>query len=154
LGNSTGCPRRRATSLLEEEGLCFDGNQFASWDEVHKECTPGEGGIAGGSKDTYVKFPRDKDGKLDLVNGEYSTEDVTITRVKYNEEFRLSLGGAMGIPLDKDGNKLQVEGRVALAFIYSTCILLSIKDCGGNKFETKSRGGGSKNRRGMGRQPT
>jgi hypothetical protein len=86
------CPDYFDSKKLEKEGLCFDEYQFASWDEVHRECTPGEGGIAG--KNAYYKFPREEEGKLDMKNGEYSTVDVTITKVKYNEEVHSLLTGA------------------------------------------------------------
>jgi hypothetical protein len=43
---------------LEEEGLCFDAHQYGSWDETHTDCTPGEGGIAGDTKESFLRFRR------------------------------------------------------------------------------------------------
>ena len=103
--------------------LHIDG--IASWDEIHCKVNPG-GGVAGGTKDSVVQFCRDKNGKIDLVNGEYSTDKVTR---KYTDEVCLSLGEAMVTPLDDNGDPLPVEGRVAKPFVYSCKTLLSINDC-------------------------
>ena len=106
--------------------LHIDG--IASWDEIHHKVNPG-GGVAAGTKDSVVQFHCDKNGKINFVNGEYSTDKVTQMRCKYTDEGRLSLGAAMVTPLDDNGDPLPVEGQVAKPFVYSCKTLLSINDC-------------------------
>jgi hypothetical protein len=100
---------------------------MSHWDEVHRKCVPGSG-IAGGSKQSILRFPRDATGKLDLVDGTYSIERVSQMKCKYTDEVRLCLGNAVVTPIDEDGNQLPKEGRVAKPYDYTGTVLLSHKD--------------------------
>ena len=100
-------------------------HQIVWWDETHRKCLIG--GLSS-SKDFTLLFKRDKNGKLDLKNGEYSKKKVSILNVKYEKECRLGLGCAMVAPLDPDGNALPVEGRRCVPFDYTGKVIISIPD--------------------------
>ena len=66
-------------------------DQYAQWDEVHKKCTEGEDG--GDENKTHViRFPHDKNGKLDIKNGEYDESIPMHLKVKYPNEVCLASG--------------------------------------------------------------
>ena len=94
---------------------------IAWWDETHKKCTIG--GQGAGLIDSYYKFPRDANGKIDLENGKYSEEEKVILQVKFENEVRLCLGVA--VLMDQKGNK---KGIRLEAYDYTGKMLLSIKD--------------------------
>ena len=57
-----------------------------------------------------MKFPQDKNGKLDVSDGPYSREKVTLTKCKYTDEVRLCLGVAV-VYTAIDGDEQSQEGR-------------------------------------------
>ena len=103
----------------------LDLHQIVWWDETHRKCLIGG---QSSSKNFRLRFPRNKQGKLDVVHGKYSEEDTTILNVKYEKECRLGLGVAMVMPLAPDGTTLQCEGKRCYPFNYSTKVLISIDD--------------------------
>ena len=48
-------------------------DQVVWWDETHKKCTIGG---QGQNTNFYIRFPRDKNGKLDMDNGAYDPKEV------------------------------------------------------------------------------
>ena len=95
------------------------------WDETHRKS------LIGGqnpSKTFQILFPRNKDGKLDLENGEYSKERKTVLNVKYEKECRLGLGVAMVTPLSQDSTPLPSVGRRCYPFDYSSKVMTSLDD--------------------------
>ena len=100
-------------------------HQIVWWDETHRKC------LIGGqnpSKTIQMIFPRDKDGKIDIKNGEYTKERKTVLNVKYEKECRLGLGVAMVAPLSPDGTALSPIGRRCHPFDYSSKVMISIDD--------------------------
>jgi hypothetical protein len=67
--------------------------QVIWWDEMHKKCIIG--GQQGSKATHFVQFPRDENGKIDLVNGAYDKSEVSYLNVKDEKEVRLCLGCAM-----------------------------------------------------------
>lgn len=55
--------------------------QVAWFDETHRKCTIGNEVAGSISSKTYVRFPRDADGKLDLENGTYDDNDRVVRSV-------------------------------------------------------------------------
>ena len=100
------------------EGKHVSLQQVVFWDETHKKIRIGKGSK---SVKSEVRFPRDKEGKVDIQNGTYA-ERSTYLQVKYPEEVRLSLGVAQV----KSGNK--IVGKRAAPYDYSGRVLLSITD--------------------------
>ena len=100
-------------------------HQVVWWDETHRKCLIG--GLSA-SKDVYLSFPRDKEGKLKVKGGEYSSKKVSRLNVKYEKECRMGLGCAVVAPLDPDGKDLPVQGRRAELFNYSGKVLISLAD--------------------------
>jgi len=114
---------------------CFDANkmdmlelsQIGWWDETHQKCTIG--GIGAGSVNSFLKFPRDANKKLDLENGTYSLEERAELKVKYEAEQRLCLGCAAVVsPVLVDSVDRELVGKTAEPYCYSGKIILSIKD--------------------------
>ena len=106
---------------------CFSSDQLVTWDEVHRKVQPGtddEGSLPVTNNDSIMKFPRDQNGKLDIDNGAYSKVEVTKMNCKYTDEIRLSLGVAV---VTRRGSSV-VEGRRCKPFIYSSKMLISIRD--------------------------
>ena len=58
-------------------------DQFVTWDEAHRKFIPGsdDGYVRTPYKDNIMKIPCDYNGKLDVLNGEYSREKVTLTPI-------------------------------------------------------------------------
>ena len=69
-------------------------DKFVTWDKVHRKSIPvsGDGYVSTPYKDHIMKFPFNKNWKLDVSNGTYSREKVTLKRCKYTDEVRLCLG--------------------------------------------------------------
>ena len=103
----------------------LDLHQIVWWDETHRKCLIG--GLSA-SKDYHITFPRDRNGNIDVVRGEYSKKKVSRLNVKYEKEARMGLGCAMVAPLDPNGNSLPSEGRRCALFDYSEKVLISIAD--------------------------
>ena len=110
-------------------------DQFVTWDEVHRKVIPisDDGYVRTDYKYHIRKFPHDYNGKLDVSNGTYSIEKVTLTKRKYTEEFRLCLGVAVVTPVI-DGVEQPQEFRRLNVFVYSWKTLISMTD-----FENKSQ---------------
>jgi hypothetical protein len=53
----------------------LEQSQVVWWDETHKKCVIG--GLQGGAATHFVRFPRDKNGRLDLDNGTYYDTEVS-----------------------------------------------------------------------------
>jgi hypothetical protein len=109
--------------------------QVASWDETHRRCVVSDGKSL--SKKSILRFRRDANGKLDDVNGTFSTNEITEMNCKYTDEVRLCLGCAVvtladekGEPLLSDDGKPIREGRRANPFNYSGKTVVTIKDFG------------------------
>eukprot|EP00978_Attheya_sp_CCMP212_P008683 scaffold20425_cov45-Attheya_sp.AAC.1 len=103
--------------------VLIEKTQIAWWDETHRKCTIG--GIAAGSIDFEVRFPRDQNGKIDLSgNGKYNEKQKTIMKVKYEKEVRLSLGCGM-VEINGTG---EIVGKRAENYDYSGRIIITIKD--------------------------
>ena len=64
------------------EGKHLNLQQVVFWDETHKKVHIGKGSKTVKSE---VRFPRDSDNKIDLVNGTYAKRS-TYLQVKYPEE--------------------------------------------------------------------
>ena len=103
----------------------LDIHQIVWWDETHRKCLIG--GITS-HKDFNLQFPRNKNGRLDVVNGEYSNEEKSVLNVKYEKECRLGLGVAVVVPLAEDGTSLPHNGRRCHPFNYTTKVLISVDD--------------------------
>ena len=102
-------------------------SQIGWWDETHQKCTIG--GIGAGSVNSFLKFPRDANKKLDLENGTYSLEERAELKVKYEAEQRLCLGCAAVVsPVLVDSVDRELVGKTAEPYCYSGKIILSIKD--------------------------
>ena len=100
-------------------------NQVVWWDETHRKC------LIGGSSSTknyQMLFQRDRNGRIDLVNGNYSEERKTILNVKYEKECRVGLGCAMIQPKSSDGTLLPAVGVRCNLFDYTSKTLISIDD--------------------------
>ena len=92
------------------------------WDECHKKCTIGELGV---QAEHHIKFRRDKNHKLDLVNGTYDKTEVHRVNVTYEQEVRQSFGCATTITTENGVDK-QI-GKRAKSFDYSGKTIVSIK---------------------------
>jgi hypothetical protein len=53
----------------------LEQSQVVWWDETHKKCVIG--GLQGGAATHFVRFSRDKNGRLDLDNGTYYDTEVS-----------------------------------------------------------------------------
>ena len=75
-------------------------DQFVTWDEVHREVIPGsdDGYILTTYKDHIMKLPCNNNGKLDVSNGTYSREKVTLTKCKHTDKVRMCLGVSFVTP--------------------------------------------------------
>ncbi|ETV63635.1 hypothetical protein H257_19435, partial [Aphanomyces astaci] len=62
---------------------------IAVWDETHKEVKVGQLGSSGSKR--QVRFPRDEDGHIDCVNGQYAPPG-TYLKMKYPRQAHFSLG--------------------------------------------------------------
>ena len=71
--------------------------------------------------------PRSSHEKLDVSNGTYSREKITLVKFKYTDKVRLCLGVAVVTPVI-DGVGQPQEGRRCKPFIYSGKKLLSVMD--------------------------
>ena len=54
-----------------------------------------------------MKLPGDENGKLDISNGTYSREKVTLTKCKYTDKVRLCLGVSIVTPTIDDAEQPQ-----------------------------------------------
>jgi len=86
-------------------------------------------------KKFVIKFPRGKDGMVDLDGGEYSDKPASFLNVKYEKEVRLCVGSAIRLAKEEDDADAVVEyngsklvGEVLKPFDYSSKVILSIKD--------------------------
>ena len=104
-------------------------DQFVTWGEVHRKVMPGsdDGYVRILSKYHIMKFPRDVNGKLDVLTEMYSREKVTLTKCKYTHEFHLCLGAAFVTPVI-DGVEQPQEVRRCKPFVCSVKTLLSMPD--------------------------
>ena len=99
--------------------------QVVWWDETHRKC------LIGGSsttKDYQMLFMRNSDGKINLENGEYSSDIKTRLNVKYEKECRLGLGCAVIQPLAQDDTPLPNEGVRCHPFDYSGKVIIGFDD--------------------------
>ena len=103
----------------------LDIHQVVWWDETHRKCLIG--GLSR-TKHFHVLFPRDETGKVDVKNGEYSKEEISILNVKYEKECRMGLGCAMVAPLNDDNQTLPSEGRRCHLFNYTGKVLVSVSE--------------------------
>ena len=103
----------------------FELDQIVWWDETHRKCLIG--GITS-TRDLCLQFKRDKQGKLDHRNGEYSKVEIKKLNCKYEDEGRFGLGCAMVTPIDQDGNYLPQVGKRCQLFDYSGKLLVSQDD--------------------------
>ena len=101
----------------------LDVNGTAWWDECHKKCTIGELGV---QAEHHIKFRRDKNNKLDLVNGKYDEAEVHHVNVKYEQEVRQSFGCATTVTTNENGEEKRI-GKTARSFDYSGKTIISIK---------------------------
>ena len=76
-------------------------DQFVTWDEVHRKVVPGSDDcyVRTPYKNKIMKFPRDDNGKLDVSNGTYSREKVTLTKYKYIDIGHIFLGVSVLTPV-------------------------------------------------------
>ena len=96
----------------------LEPSQVGWFDECHKKCK------IGNPIDRYMVFPRDKNNKLDLVNGTYNKDPKFLMKVKFSKEARFCFGCAI---VEKDGSTEQ-QGVRCEPFDYSEKTLLSIKE--------------------------
>jgi hypothetical protein len=94
-------------------------NQIGFWDETHKKCIIGE--AAG--KDFCFIFPRDENGKIKIDGGVYTETTKSQMNVKYENEVRLALGCGV---VEKNGE--EIAGRACDPFVYSSKVMITIKD--------------------------
>ena len=66
-----------------------------------------------------MKFPRDKQGNLNIINGNYSTNREKMVRVKYSDEVRLCLGVAA---VEMNGG---ITGKHCQAIDYTGKVIIS-----------------------------
>ena len=100
-------------------------DQIVWWDETHQKCLIG---MQNPSKAFYILFPRNKQGRIDVDNGENSKERKFVLNVKYEKECRLGLGVTMVTPLGPDSTPLSSEGRRCHPFDYSSRVMISMDD--------------------------
>ena len=75
---------------------CFDSNKLRKYestgtlwvDEAHKVVVPGGDNSVCGSRKQILSFPRDKNGKLDLENGEHSKDCLLYTSPRPRDRTR------------------------------------------------------------------
>jgi len=86
-------------------------------------------------KKVHIKFPRDLDGHVDPVNGNYSKERPSTLNVKYEKEIRMSLGCLVreANPADNPADIVNYNGRQLVGvrlepFDYSGKVIVTIKD--------------------------
>ena len=91
--------------------------QIAYWDEVHPKCHKCD--ILDGKKE--VLFPRNEDGTLNPLDGEYKTASVNFD-AKFKEEARLLAGVAMCANLDGS-----IQTKRLPMFSYSGKIVVGVK---------------------------
>jgi hypothetical protein len=97
-----GVPRHLSSLVVPQ--IDIECTQY--WDESHKKQRIGM--IKNGTNIEY-RFPRDEDGKLDLINGRLSARGTEL-KMKYEKEARFSTG--MCLRLDTDGKVVKdVHGR-------------------------------------------
>jgi len=113
-------PRFNQTSVGK---LSLD--QIVWWDETHRKCLVG--GLST-NRDFTMKFPRDAEGKLNHINGNYSKKQTQILNCKYEKESRFGLGCAMVTPKTVFGEFLPSIGKRCKPFDYSEKVLLSVSD--------------------------
>ena len=103
--------------------------QFFTWDEVHRKVIPRSDHCYLRTPYKYhiIKFPLYDNAKLDVSNGTYSREKVTLTKCKYTNEFRLCLGVSVVTP-GIDGVEQPQEVRRCKPFVYSGKTLLIMTD--------------------------
>jgi hypothetical protein len=70
-------------SLGFQDMTKLDVNRTAWWKECHIKCNIGELRV---KAEHHIKFWRDKNNKLDLVNGTYDDAEVHHVNVKYEQE--------------------------------------------------------------------
>ena len=102
-------------------------DQFVTCDEVYKKVIPGYDDVYVRTlyKDHIMNLPREDNGKLDVSNGTYPREKVTLTKCNYTKKVRLSLGAAVVNPII-DGVEQPQEGRGCKTFVYSGKTLLKM----------------------------
>ena len=124
------------TKIYDLDGIeileCFDPRKLTKfhiagtvwWDETHPDCKIG---TAKNKRDrgiqVQVRFPRNKDGDVDVKNGTYSDKLECKMRVKYSEEIRICLGVAI-VELH-DGTR---EGRRCKMIDYTGKIILCAEE--------------------------
>ena len=74
-----------------------------------------------------MKSPHNDNGDLDVSNGTYSKEKVTLKKCKYRDEVSLCLCVAVMNPII-DGVEQPQEGRRCKTFVYSGKTLLSMTE--------------------------
>ena len=64
-------------------------DQFVTWDEVHRKVITisDDGYVQNTYKNNIMKFPRKDNGKLEVSNGTYSREKLTLKKYKYMDFF-------------------------------------------------------------------
>ena len=99
--------------------------QVVWWDETHKKCVVG--GVSA-SRNFFLRFRRDANGKFDPEGGNFSDEEVHVLNCKYEQEGRFGLGCALVEKKDVNGMYLPPEGKLCHLFDYSSRVLLSVDD--------------------------
>ena len=76
-------------------------DQFVTRDEVHRKIIPifDDSYVHTLYKYHTIKLPHNDNGKLEVSNGTYSREKVTLTKCKYTDKVCLCLGVAVVTPV-------------------------------------------------------
>jgi hypothetical protein len=113
--------------LQKDHLTIINPHRVSYWDEMHRKCTIGARGSREG-KNVYVCFPKDKNGKLDLLKGEHDCDNEhtvkNIVNVKYEKEVRLCLGV---IKLKHESTEESVGTRLP-AYSYTSKTIISFDD--------------------------
>ena len=88
-------------------------DQFVTCNEVHRKIIPGydDSYVCTPYRDHIMKLLHDDNGKLDVSNGTYLREKVTLTKCKYTDESHLCLGVAVVTPIIDGVEKPQYVRR-------------------------------------------
>jgi hypothetical protein len=111
--------------------ISFEKDDVTFFDETHRKACPGTAdgtsvALLNCKKHVFL-VPRDKNGKIDPVNGVIEEKEISQAYVKYSEEGRFCLGVCVDKVVDADGNEKFIGKRLPL-YDYTGKVLLSPAD--------------------------
>jgi hypothetical protein len=109
--------------LIQKHGaakVVVDDGSVCSFDGTHRK-------VSIGSTQTQIRYPRNKEGMIDVENGTYAPNAVNM-HVKYENECRFHLGIAVVLMPQPDGSFIAEDRRSFYSYTGKTVV--SIKDWG------------------------